>query len=104
MVIRIKYHRQQELYRELRTISILEVARSLNLNFVRTGCKTYNMREAQEITSLTLFTDTNTFHRFSGKKQGGVSRGSVIDLVMHIRGFSFHEAVNFLISHFPLCG
>ncbi len=67
---------------------------------MRTGARTYNMREEREITSLVIFEKSNTWHRFSGKERGGVSRGSTIDLVMHIRQCSFRMAIDFLTSRF----
>lgn len=84
----------------LRQISILFVAQSLGLDVVKTGIGTYNMREEREITSLVIFEKTNTWHRFSGKERGGVSGGSTIDLVMHVRECSFEQAVDFLTSRF----
>ncbi len=87
-------------FAKLRQIPILDVAHTLGMELVRTGSDTYNKREGKEITSLTLFTKTNTFYRFSGKTTGGVHRGSSIDLVMHIRDCSLSEAVYFLTSNF----
>lgn len=84
----------------LRQIPILRVAESLSLDIVKTGGGTYAMREGREITSLTLFEKTNTWHRFSGKEQGGVFRGSTIDLVIHCRECSLRCAVDFLTSRF----
>ncbi len=85
---------------QLRQIPIIRVAESLGLDVVKTGGGTYAMREGREITSLTLFEKTNTWHRFSGKEQGGVSRGSTIDLVIHCRECSLRSAVDFLTSRF----
>ena len=85
---------------QLRQIPIVRVAESLGLDVVKTGGGTYAIREGREITSLTLFEKTNTWHRFSGKEQGGVSRGSTIDLVIHCRECSLRSAVDFLTSRF----
>ncbi len=85
----------------LRQIPILEVARTLGIDIVKTGSGTHAMKEEQELTSLVLFENTNTWKRFSGKEQGGVSQGSPIDLVMHARDCSFREACEYLTSAFP---
>jgi hypothetical protein len=85
----------------LRQIPLLEVARTLRLDIVKTGSGAYAMKDAGEITSLVLFEKTNTWNRFSGKEQGGVSHGSPIDLTMHVRECSLREACEFLISSFP---
>ncbi|OIO54792.1 hypothetical protein AUJ46_02285 [Candidatus Peregrinibacteria bacterium CG1_02_54_53] len=84
----------------LRRIPILHVAHVLGMNLVKTGGGTYAMREEREITSLVLFEKTNSWKRFSGKENGGVSQGSPIDLVMHIRDCSLREAAEFLSSRF----
>lgn len=92
-------------YAKLRQIPITYVANALKMDLVRTGGGTWQMRDPdnpRDVTSLTLFEKTNSFHRFSGKAQGGKSGGSPIDLVMHIQEFSLREAVDFLTSHFPL--
>lgn len=83
-------------YTKLRQIPILDLAHALGMELVRTGGDTYNKREGKDITSLTLFTKTNTFYRFSGKTIAGVCGGSVIDLVMHVRDCSLDEAAYFL--------
>lgn len=87
-------------FNALRQIPILHVAQKLGIDAVKTGTGTYAMREEGQITSLTIFEKTNTWHRFSGKERGGVSRGSTIDLVMHLRDCSFQQAVEFLTSRF----
>ncbi len=87
-------------FTRLRQIPILNVAHALGMELARTGGDTYNKREGREISSLTLFSKTNTFYRFSGKTAGGVCGGSVIDLVMHVRDCSLREAADFLTSHF----
>lgn len=92
--------RRETDFASLRAISIVEVARVLGLELVRTGAGTYAMREDREVTSLAIFERTNTWHRFSGKESGGVSRGSTIDLVMHIRDCSLRDAALFLSSRF----
>jgi hypothetical protein len=88
-------------FESLRSIPIVDVAHALKIELVKTGSGIYAMKENGEITSLIIFERTNNFHRFSGKEQGGVSRGSSIDLVMHIQGCSLHAAVEFLTSYFP---
>ncbi len=80
----------------LRDISILRVAELLGMKLKKTGYGTYAMRETDQVTSLVIFEKTNTWKRFSGKEQGGVSQGSPIDLVMHVRGCSLSEAAEFL--------
>lgn len=85
----------------LRGLPILSVAQLLGLSLVKTSSCTYAMRDGREISSLVVFEKTNSWHRFSDKKSGGVSRGSTIDLVSHVRDCSFREAVEFLDSHFP---
>lgn len=94
---------RQQHFDDLRRILILNVARKLGLDLVKTGSGTYTIRENNEITSLAIFVKTNTWKRFSGKEHGGVSQGSPIDLVMHARGCSFREACEFLTSAFPQC-
>lgn len=86
----------------LRQIPILRVAEALGMGLRRTGSHVWNMKDAEDIrqnSSLTIFENTNTWHRFSGKDAGGVHGGSTIDLVMHIRDCSFKNAVYFLSSH-----
>lgn len=85
----------------LRSLSILRVAEALGLSLKRTGGTTWNVRDVDDPlghTSLTLFEKTNTWKRWSGKTVGGVSAGSTIDLVMHIRECSFKDACAFLSS------
>ena len=85
----------------LRSIRILNVARALRLDIVKTGVGTFAVREDGTITSLVLFEKTNSWKRFSGKEHGGVSQGSPIDLVMHSRDCQLREAVEYLASSFP---
>jgi hypothetical protein len=85
----------------LRRIPILDVARTLGMDMVKTGSGTYAMREEREVTSLVLFEKTNSWKRFSGKEGGGVSQGSPIDLVMHLRDCTLREATEYLTSSFP---
>ncbi len=87
-------------FHRIRQISIIVVAHALGMELTKTGVDTFNMREGEHITSLTIFLKTNSFYRFSGKDAGGVQGGSVIDLVRHIRGCSVREAADFLSSHF----
>lgn len=84
----------------LRRIPIVQVAQKIGLDLVKTGGNTYAMREDGQITSLAIFEKTNTWKRFSGKERNGVSGGSVLDLVMHIRECSLREAAEFLSSRF----
>lgn len=84
----------------LRQIPILEVAHQLGIEVLKTGTGVYAMRVDGETTSLTLFEKTNTWKRFSGKEQGGVSQGSNLDLVMHINECSLKEAAEFLSTCF----
>lgn len=84
----------------LRRISILQVAQKLGIDLVKTGGNTYAMREDGQITSLAVFEKTNTWKRFSGKERGGVSGGSVLDLVMYFRECSLRQAADFLSSRF----
>ena len=88
-------------YAKLRQLPILDVAHLLQMETVPYGSGSKAMKEDGQITSLVLFEHTNSFHRFSGKEQGGVSGGSPIDLVMHMKECSFEEAVEFLTSSFP---
>lgn len=57
--------------------------------------------DALGVTSLTIFERRNWWIRYSEKTAGGVYKGSVIDLVMHMRECDFTEACTFLSSHFP---
>lgn len=87
-------------YATLRDIPILDVARLLGIDVRRTGAGTHNMREENGLTSLVIFEKTNTWYRYSGKDHGGVTHGSPIDLVMHIRECSLRDAVLFLSSRY----
>jgi len=84
----------------LKQIPILTVAEKLRVATIRTGGDTYQQKDPDNShtpTSLTLFTGTNSFVRFSGKESGGCSRGSVIDFVRHCTGNSdFKDACEFL--------
>ena len=80
------------------------VADILNLDLIRVGFNTWQMKDPnnpKEPSSLTVFEKTNSFYRFSGKDFGGVTGGSPIDLVMHVRDCNLMEAVDFLLSYFP---
>ncbi len=86
-----------------RNIPILRVAESLGLELRRTGSGTWNVKDGNDrlgYTSLTIFEKTNNWRRWSGKVSGGVSKGSIFDLVMHMRDCNFKEALNFLSSRF----
>lgn len=88
----------------LRRIPILDVAEALGMQLVKEG-STWAMRDEQTgkgASSLTLFPGTNRWKRWSGIERGGVSRGSVIDLVMHIRDLSdVSDAIEWLSTRFP---
>jgi hypothetical protein len=47
----------------LRRIPILDVARTLSIEIVKTGSGTYAMREEREITSLIIFEKSNSWQR-----------------------------------------
>lgn len=84
-------------------IPILQVAGALGLELRQTGCNTWNVKDADDplgYTSLSISERKNRWRRWSGKTSGGVSQGSVIDLVMHVRDCSFKDAVAFLSSRF----
>ena len=86
-------------YTELRGIPILDVADRLGIHLVPAGTGVMAMADPEkpkEPTSLMVFVRTNRWKRFSGKEIGGVSEGSVIDLVMHIRDCELKEAASFL--------
>lgn len=87
---------------QLRDIPILRVAEALGMDIRKTGYQTWNMKDPENLSknsSLIIFEKTNTWHRFSGKEQGGVHRGSTIDLVMHMNECSFKEAYLFLSNY-----
>lgn len=88
----------------LRRIPILDVAEALGMQLVKEG-STWAMRDEQTgkgASSLTLFPGTNRWKRWSGIERGGVSRGSVIDLVMHIRDLNdVSDAIEWLSNRFP---
>lgn len=89
-------------YQQLRQTPIVDVALGLGIDLKRTGNSTYAMVEDREVTSLVIYADTNSWYRHSGKKFGGVSHGSPIDLVMHILDCNLKDAVSFLETYFPL--
>ncbi len=84
----------------LRQISILSVAQALRMDLVKVGTGTYALRVEREITSLSISEKWNRWKRWSGKTSGGVSEGSTIDLVMHMRDCTFQDAVQFLTTRF----
>ena len=95
-------------YAELRQIPILRVADVLRLAVRRVGGATWAVKQTPDNsedslghTSLMIFENTNTWHRFSEKESGGVYRGSTIDLCMHIHDCSLELAVEFLLRNFP---
>lgn len=89
-------------FTKVRNIPILQVAQALGMDIVKEGTA-WAMREdgSREVTSLTLFPDNNRWKRWSGIEYGGVSSGSVIDLVMHIQNVDMKKAVSWLTQHFP---
>ena len=89
----------------LRAIPILDVARVLGLELKKMGHGIWNVKDVSDskgFTSLTIFEKTNTWKRFSGKDFGGVSYGSTIDLVIHIRECPLRQAIEFLSSSFDV--
>ena len=92
----------QHSYKQLRNIPILDVARSLGFQLVRTGCFTWNVKDESSkcgYSSLCLFKESNRWYRFSGK--GHPSSGSPIDLVMYALNWSFKQACEWLSTSFP---
>ncbi len=88
---------------ELRRIPILHVAQALGVELKRTGNDSWNVKDANDplgYTSLSISENKNHWKRWSGKTSGGVSHGSVIDLVMHVRDCGFKAAIEFLSNHF----
>jgi hypothetical protein len=88
----------------LKTIPILEVAAALGLPLKKTGFGAWSEKSADDplgVTSLTIFENKGFWIRYSEKTSGGVYKGSVIDLVMHIRDCDFRAACEFLASAFP---
>ncbi|MFA6039729.1 MAG: hypothetical protein WCV62_02585 [Candidatus Peribacteraceae bacterium] len=89
---------------ELRRISILQAAQALGIELKRTGCGSWHVKDANDpigYTSLSISESKNFWKRWSGKTSGGVSKGGVIDFVMHIRDCDFKTAVDILSSRFP---
>lgn len=88
----------------LREIPILDVAEALGMDLMKEG-STWAMRDPQQrksASSLTLFPGSNRWKRWSGIERGGVSSGSVIDLVMHMRDLNdVSDAIEFLSDRFP---
>ncbi len=88
----------------LKAIPIVEVANALRLPLKKMGAGVWNEKSADDplgVTSLTIFERRNWWIRYSEKTQGGVYKGSVIDLVMHVRDCDFRSACEFLTSSFP---
>lgn len=88
---------------KLRAIPILHVAQALGMELMRTGSGLWNMRDPgnpREAASLTIFEKTNSWYRFSGRSDGGVSGGSQIDLVIHMQECDFKTAIQFLSNRF----
>ena len=84
-------------------LPIIRVAESLGLQLRRTGNGIWNVKDTNDplgYTSLTISEKKNRWKRWSGKISGGVSQGSTIDLVMHVRDCTFKEALEFLSSRF----
>jgi hypothetical protein len=87
---------------KIKKIPIKEVANELGLRYKEIGKKNGGSilgvwdAEKNEISSLTLFEESNSFYRFSSQE-----KGDVIDLVKHVRGCTMKEALNFFTSTFP---
>lgn len=84
----------------LKRCSILHVAESLGVELVRTASGEYSVKNREDPrghNSITIFERTNSFVRWSGKEQGGCSKGSVIDFVRHLTNNpDFRDACTFL--------
>ena len=96
----MKYTRD---FSEYRRIPILHVAQALGIELKRTGSDSWNIKDEHDPlghTSLSISEKRNRWKRWSGKTSGGVSQGSVIDLVMHIRDCDFKAAIEFLTNRF----
>ncbi len=90
-------------FEKLRQIPILNVSERLGIPIVRIGSDLYAMKDPEnpkQVSSLTISVTRNRWKRWSGHEVGGVSEGSVIDLVSHIRECSFADAVEFLSQSF----
>ncbi len=88
----------------IKKIPIVQVAQCLNINLRKIGGGVWAERDPEQeggVSSLRIFEDSNRFKRFSGKEQGGVSAGSTIDFVMHVKECDFKEAISYLASSFP---
>lgn len=87
-------------FSRLREIPIVPVAEMLGLEVVKQGSGVWAVKEGNDVTSLRLFESSNRWKRFSGKESNGLSEGSVIDLVISVRGDDLPTAAKFLSSHF----
>jgi hypothetical protein len=88
-------------FSELRALPIHRVGVALGAQFRKVGPGAWAMVDPEKpktITSLVLLERSNRWKRYSGVTIGGVSEGSVIDLVCHLRDCSFEEAVGWLSS------
>ena len=84
---------------EIKAKPILHVAERLGISLARSGAGVWNMKDpdsTKDVTSLVIFEKTNSWHRFSGKEENGVSGGSVIDLVIFSQGGNVKDAINYL--------
>lgn len=88
----------------LRLTPILDVAEALGMQLIKEGT-VWAMKDEQGkgASSLTIFPGSNRWKRWSGIERGGVSSGSVIDLVMHIKDTGdVSEAIQWLSTNFHL--
>jgi len=80
---------------QLKSISIFTVATALGLDLQkRSDTSAFPVFIDGIETSLFIYPETNSFHRFSQK--GIRPSGSVIDLVMHIKECDIRAAISFL--------
>lgn len=87
----------------LRQIPILDVAEALGMHLIREG-SAWALRDpgGKGATSLVLFPGSNRWKRWSGITRGGCDKGSVIDLVRHMRDLpDVSEAIEWLSTRFP---
>lgn len=90
----------------IKRIPIMDVAERLGMDLMRTGPNGYAMRDENDhraASSLQIDVTGNKWKRFSGIEQGGVSQGSVINLVMHYNDCDFTDALEWFKSEFPSC-
>lgn len=86
----------------VKAIPILDVAQALGMELSNRGSGNWAMKDDEGVSSLVLSEKRNDWKRFSGKESGGVSGGSVINLVMHVTADSdFKNALEWFRVHFP---